>query len=49
VQELKSGSAIQEMIPADISDSIVDGIVGLFGGETNADRREESQRESGED
>lgn len=32
------GAAIQDMIPTDISDSIVDGIVGLFGGETNADR-----------
>jgi hypothetical protein len=37
------GAAIQEMIPADISDSIVDGIVGLFGGETNADREKKAK------
>lgn len=32
------GKVINNAIPDDLSDSIVDGIVGLFGGETNADR-----------
>jgi hypothetical protein len=35
----QAGSAVKSMIPDDVSDSIVDGIVGLFGGETNADRK----------
>lgn len=37
------GSVINDMIPTDFSDSIVDGIVGLFGGETNADREKKAK------
>lgn len=38
------GKFIADSIPTDFSDQIVDGIVGLFGGETNADR-EKKQKE----
>lgn len=37
------GKAINSVIPTDLSDKIVDSVVGLFGGETNADREKKRQ------
>jgi hypothetical protein len=35
--------AFNSIVPSDITDSIVDGIVGLLGGETNADREKKAK------
>lgn len=38
------GAAVKDMIPDSFSDSIIDGVVGLFGGKTNKDREVEMKK-----